>query len=351
VNRTRLAGIGLAVPGLMALGMSANTSYRFLGTRLGIAAHAERLALAGTAEAAIIALCVYAWATRTRGPARLALAAVLVQAIPAYTVSGGIGGTIRVFLGPVLLAVLLHLLLGLEVRAGGQRPDSMTRAAVREVRERLTAWLGLGRRGTDSAAIARSRAADRAVALADRLCAARPGSRAHGRLTARLAAAIDTARHGLEHVDADRVEREIVARIVRRKSVEALARIQTRHRWSGLPPIGEREWRPLSLIIRPEPVVDDDTQDGPGDAEDTTDCPAQATSTVALATPRRTVTEVVTLTPTELRRRAARVARRVLAQTGRQVTTEQLRTEFNLSRRDAAELRRQVVTASTKEGA
>lgn len=350
MNRTRLAGFGLAVPGLMALGMSANTSYRFLGDRLGVVAHAERLALAGTAETAIIALSVYAWATKSNGPARLALGAVLVQAVPAYSISGGIGGTVRVAIGPLLLAVLLHLLLGLEVRAGGQRPDSLTRAAVREFRERLTAWLGIGRRGADSAEIARSRAADRAVTLAGRVAAARPGSRAHARYAGRLAACVDLARLRLDPGDADRVERTIVARIIRRKSVDALARIEARHRWTDVPPLADRQWRswpvPAALGLVPDAAAADEADD----AEEAADDPAQTTSAVALATPRHTVTEVVTLTPTELRKRASRVARRVHAETGRQVTTEQLRSEFNLSRRDAAGLRRQVVASAPKDG-
>ena len=49
----------------------------------------------------------------------------------------------------------------------------------REIRERLTARLGIGRRGADSAEIARSRAADRAVRLATRR---RWGRRAFDRL-------------------------------------------------------------------------------------------------------------------------------------------------------------------------
>jgi hypothetical protein len=344
MNRARLAGFGLAVPGLLALGMSANTSYRFLGDPLGITAHTERLALAGTAEAAIIALSVYAWATKTKGPARLALAAVLVQAVPAYSIGGGIGGTVRVAIGPLLLAVLLHLLLGLEVRARGERPDSLLRAALRECRERLAAWLGIGRRGADSAAIARSRAADRAVSLADRLAAARPGGRSHRRLVGRLATAVDQARYRLDPAEADRAERDIVARIIRRKSVDSLARIETRHLWTALPPLSEREWKPLQLVSPEQPVADAD------DVEDTADGQPEMTSSVALESPRNTVTEVVTLTPGELRRRASRLARRIFAETGRQVTTDQLRAEFNLSRRDAVELRRTVVT-TPKEAA
>jgi hypothetical protein len=344
MNRARLAGFGLAVPGLLALAMSVNSSYRFLGARLGIVAHTERLVLAGTAESAIIAFSVYAWATKSRGPARLALAAVLVQALPAYAIGGGIGGTVRVVIGPVLLAGVLHLLLGLEVRIRGERPDSLLRAAMREARERLAAWLGIGRRGADSAAIARSRAADRAVTLADQLAAARPGGRSHRRLVGRLAAAVDQSRYRLDVADADRAERDIVARIIRRKSVDSLARIETRHRWTALPPLSEREWTPLSLVIGGRQDTDVD------DVEETAAEQVETTSAVALEGTRNKVTEVVTLTPTELRRRATRLARQTVAATGRQVTTNQLQTEFNLSRRDAAELRRAVVT-TPKEAA
>ena len=230
--RTKAATAGLAIPAVMALGMSADTSYRFLGTTLQITQQWERAFLTGTAEAAIVALTVYAWATRTKGPAYLAYAAVAVQAIPAFGVSGGMGGLIRVALGPVVLAVMLHFLLGLEVRMSGTRPDSLWRAAIREARERLTARLGIGRRGADSAAIARTRAADRAVALADLVAATKPGKRRYQRLAARLAAAIDAARHGLSTEAAATAERAIVGRIVRRKSVGNLAAIEQRHHWS-----------------------------------------------------------------------------------------------------------------------
>lgn len=231
-NRTQTATAGLLVPATLALSMSADTSYRFMATALQISAQTERLVLCGVAEAAIVALTVYAWATRTKGPAYLAYAAVLVQAIPAFQVSGSVGGPVRVVLGPVLLAVLLHLLLGLELRMSGAKPTGLLASVLRELRERLTAFLGIGRRGADSAAIARSRAADRAVDLADRVEAAKPGTRKHTRLAARLAVQIDAARHGLSPDDADAAERAIVARVVRRKSVTALARIPSRHDWT-----------------------------------------------------------------------------------------------------------------------
>jgi hypothetical protein len=263
MSRTQAATWGLLVPAALAMAMSADTSYRFLETALQITNHTERVILCGVAEAAIVALTVYAWATRTKGPAYLAYAVVLVQAIPAFTISGGVGGPVRVAFGPVLLAVLLHLLLGLELRMSGEKSDGLLAAALREMRERIVAFLGIGRRGADSAAIARSRAADRAVDLADRLEAATPGKRKHTRLTARLAAEIDAARHGLSHADATDAEAAIVARVVRRKSVRSLATIESRHDWT------------LSLVpapavpLSPVPPGSEDTDTGrdgvPGD--------------------------------------------------------------------------------------
>lgn len=231
MSRTKAATIGLLVPASLALAMSADTSYRFLGTALQITNEEERMILCGVAEAAIIALTVYSWATRSKGAAYLAYAAVLVQAIPAFSVSGSVGGPVRVVLGPVLLAVLLHLLLGLELRMSGEKSSGLVASALRELKERLTAYLGIGRRGADSAAIARSRAADRAVDLADAVAGART-KWGRTRLAAKLATAMDAARHGLSGDEAAKAEADIVARVVRRKSVAGLANIQARHDWA-----------------------------------------------------------------------------------------------------------------------
>lgn len=247
MNRARGATIGLLVPAVMALGISANTSYRYMGRVLEITEHSERLLLCGVAEAAIVALTLYAWATRTKGPAYLAYAAVLVQGVPAFQISPGAGGLVRVVTGPILLAVVLHLLLGLELRMTQGRSDGLFATAAREVRERLVAYLGIGRRGADSAAIARSRAADRAVDLADKVAEAAPGTRKHSRRTAALAAAIDSARHGLDGQEADAAEAAIVARVVRRKSVASLATIDVTHDWTqslALSPRSERREEP-----------------------------------------------------------------------------------------------------------
>lgn len=222
--RARVVTAALALPAAMALGLSASTSYRFAGDRLGITNLSERFMLCATVETAVIALTLHAWGARSKASAWLAYGLVAVQSIPAFEVSGGAGGLFRIAAGPVLLAVLLHKLLGLEGRFSGAAATGLLAAAGREIRERLTASLGIGRRGADSAAIARSRAADRAVALAS-------ARRLNRRSAARLAVAIDAARHGLSDADADAAEASIVARVVRRRSVAELHSLDARHVW------------------------------------------------------------------------------------------------------------------------
>ncbi|MGW0942925.1 DUF2637 domain-containing protein [Streptomyces sp. NPDC002623] len=87
--------------------------------------------------------------------------------------------------------------------------------------------------------------------------------------------------------------------------------------------------------------------DGSEQADETT---SPVTTSVGAEAPRQVVTEVITLTPSELRRRAAKLNRELVTSTGRPVTIDQLREEFSLSRRDAAELRRQVVTVALVPG-
>ena len=225
-TRARIVTVGLLVPAAMGLAMSASTSYRYAGQRLGITDAAERMTLCGVAEAGIIALTLHSWGTKSKGSAWLAYVFVGAQAIPAFSVSGGEGGIVRIVLGPVMLALMLHKLLGIETKLSGTRSTGLLASLARELRERLTAILGIGRRGADSAEISRSRAADRAVRLASR--------RTLRRFTeARLARAIDAAQHGLNEADAAAAEAAIVARIVRRKSVAELHSLDTRHAWSA----------------------------------------------------------------------------------------------------------------------
>lgn len=97
-----------------------------------------------------------------------------------------------------------------------------------------------------------------------------------------------------------------------------------------------------------EPVVTDpygERSPDPDDEEQADDHEQaeKVTTSVGADTPRQVVTEVVTLTPSELRRRASKLNRELVTSTNRPVTIDRLRDEFNLSRREATELRREVV--------
>jgi hypothetical protein len=92
------------------------------------------------------------------------------------------------------------------------------------------------------------------------------------------------------------------------------------------------------------PDLDDED---PADDHDRAD---KVTTSVPAETPRQVVTEVITLTPSELRRRASKLNRELVTSTNRPVTIERLREEFGLTRRDAAELRREVVTLALFTG-
>ncbi|MDV5147199.1 DUF2637 domain-containing protein [Streptomyces sp. SBC-4] len=72
--------------------------------------------------------------------------------------------------------------------------------------------------------------------------------------------------------------------------------------------------------------------------------PAPKAAAVPAEQPRQVVTEQVTITPVELRRRARTLHRKVVREGGRAVTVDQLRDAFGLSRREATALRREVVT-------
>jgi len=64
----------------------------------------------------------------------------------------------------------------------------------------------------------------------------------------------------------------------------------------------------------------------------------------AAETAREVVTQVIALTPSELRRKARRMHRLAVMATRRPVTIQALQDEFGLSRREATELRREVVS-------
>lgn len=161
---------GFYAVALLSIGVSVDTSWRFFEQRLGITDTWERVALFSVLEAALIA-CGWAMRGGVRrdgrpGPARLvAWALTAFAAFAALSLSGPIAGTARVLLGPVLGLVMLHLALGIEIRAKRQRTTTWARIG-RELRERVLSLLGLGDDGRDALARTRDRAALRAAKLA-----------------------------------------------------------------------------------------------------------------------------------------------------------------------------------------
>ncbi|BCL20287.1 DUF2637 domain-containing protein [Streptomyces tuirus] len=71
----------------------------------------------------------------------------------------------------------------------------------------------------------------------------------------------------------------------------------------------------------------------------------KVTAAVPAAQPREVVTEVIALSPAELRRKARALHRQAVRSTSRPVTIKTLQDELGLSRREATELRREVVTS------
>ena len=156
---------GMYVVALMATVISANTSYRFFGERLGITGmpftvpafgplpgftlDLERVALFGVMEVALVVLAYAMRANVVRigrpGPAQwVAWGVCAFAAFAAWELSGPVAGTARVFLGPVFGLVMLHLALGIEVKVRRGQSTGVWSQAGREVRERVLSRLGLG---------------------------------------------------------------------------------------------------------------------------------------------------------------------------------------------------------------
>ena len=107
---------------------------------------------------------------------------------------------------------------------------------------------------------------------------------------------------------------------------------------ADLPPLPE----PAQVVIPQVPALESGVY---WDAHKGSDLFCKATAAVPAEQPRQVVTEVVTLTPSELRRKARSLNREAVRSTRRPVTIARLQEEFGLSRREATELRREVVEA------
>ncbi|SDJ16063.1 hypothetical protein SAMN04488074_101668 [Lentzea albidocapillata subsp. violacea] len=197
---------GFYAVALMSIGVSVDTSWRFFEQRLGITDVVERVVLFSVMEAALVA-CGWAMRGGVRqngrpGPARLvAWALTAFAAFAAFSLSGPVAGTARVLLGPVLGLVMLHLALGIEIRASRQRTTTWARVG-RELRERVLSLLGLGDDGRD--ALARTR--DKAALRAAKLAIASPWT---PRRKARLRKALHASHVAHDPVQRDRMLREL----------------------------------------------------------------------------------------------------------------------------------------------
>ena len=198
-----------AVPGARAAyvvsvactGVSLDTSWYYFGDRgLHIQPLIVHIALFAVLELALIACGLMMRAgiqlTGHPGPARtVAWACCGASAYMAWQVSGPLGGTARVALGPLLGLWMLHLALGIEVRARrGKRTGTLARI-VGELRERMISRLGLADDNRKAAERTRDRAARRAARLI--LANGGQGRRAARALRASNAGHDPAARHVL----------------------------------------------------------------------------------------------------------------------------------------------------------
>ncbi|MET9702297.1 DUF2637 domain-containing protein [Streptomyces griseus] len=99
-----------------------------------------------------------------------------------------------------------------------------------------------------------------------------------------------------------------------------------------IPPVTAAEFRPIAWPADRFPR--------------TTLALSKMTAAVPAEDGRQVVTVPVTITPSELRKRARALNREVVRDTGRPVTIERLREEYGLSRRDATDLRREITGSS-----
>jgi hypothetical protein len=205
---------GFYLVAAMSMLVSVDTSWRFFAHNLHITDIRERIVMFAVLEVAMAA-CGYGMRANVRAhgrpgaPRLVAWVLCGMAGYMAWQLSGVAEGVARVVLGPVLGLVMLHLALGIEIRAGHARTTAWARVA-HEMRERLLSRLGLADDTRDALARTRDRAVQRAarLALAGRLSpwrvarlnrALRTAHVAHdptarGRLLAELA----TARHAGE---------------------------------------------------------------------------------------------------------------------------------------------------------
>ncbi|EHB45903.1 hypothetical protein MycrhDRAFT_6381 [Mycolicibacterium rhodesiae JS60] len=168
----RESGVTVAcyVAALATLPVSLNTSWRFFDEVLNIpTADGERYIMFAVAELALVVsgagMAVNVRRSGHPGPFRVVVWAMCaVSGYMAWAMSDLEEGLARVILGPVLGAVMLHLALGLELRARHHRTGTLARIG-HELRERILSRLGLADDERDALQRTRDRAAFRSAQL------------------------------------------------------------------------------------------------------------------------------------------------------------------------------------------
>lgn len=414
VGRTPAAVLVASLSAMACTAYSADTSWRFAADYLGMASAGERAAMFAAAELALFACALMARQNlNAQGapgtPGVLVWVITGVQVIPAYSESGIVGGTVRAVVGPVLAALLWHLAMGIELRHAKPGTDSNSLPALlaREGRERLLSYLGLATRDRTAEQITRDRWTVKAVGLAAKLADMPTEARGRARVSRRLSVAVGKAQAGAS----EEQRNKLLDLLAARRHAASLATIDLASPWQAapaaveetapvpaarpLPKVVPAGVRLLPIVARPAPArkyrldhfaeryvpVDEPTTDpAPAyrwdnikgrlvdaqqpalpvttppshtptwDVYKAVDLRRKATAAVPAEKPREVVTEVITLTPAELRRKARNLNKEAVRSTNRPVTIKTLQDELGLSRRDAAELRREVVTAALVTG-
>jgi hypothetical protein len=158
------------VVAVVSLAVSLNTSWRFFDQVLHIpSTYGERYVMFAVAELALV-VCGAGMAVNVHRDGQPGSFRVIVwtmcgaMAYMAWAESATEEAVGRILLGPVLGTLMLHLGLGLEVRARHQRTGIVARIG-RELRERCLSRLGLADDGRDAAQRTRDRKAYAAAGL------------------------------------------------------------------------------------------------------------------------------------------------------------------------------------------
>jgi hypothetical protein len=162
--------LGFYVAAFLSLLVSVDTSWRYFRDELHITDTLERVVMFTVLEVAIVA-CGYGMRANVKrhgtpgAPRLFAWLLCAVSGYMAWQLSGLGEGIARVTLGPILGLVMLHLALGIEVRARRHVVTTWTRV-FSELRERMLSRLGLADDDRDALTRTQDRAADRAARLA-----------------------------------------------------------------------------------------------------------------------------------------------------------------------------------------